>query len=67
MRPSPLLSAMPGSFGLDPIKSKVVIASLLYECEMCSAFPLIAGKPPPWIRLTNHDLLAIKSFVFSAP
>ena len=39
------------NFGLDPIKSKVVIALLLYECEMCSGFPLIAGKPPAWIRL----------------
>ena len=26
------------NFGLDPIKSKVVMALLLYECEICSAF-----------------------------
>jgi hypothetical protein len=54
------------NFGLDPIKSKVVIALFLYEYEICSAFPLIVGKPPPWIRLTNHDLLATKPYVFKA-
>jgi hypothetical protein len=26
------------NFGLDPIKSKLVIALFLFECEMCSRF-----------------------------
>jgi hypothetical protein len=29
------------NFGLDPIESKVVIASFLYKWKICAVFPLI--------------------------
>src|SRR5271165_2714789 len=44
------------NFGLDPIKSKVVIASLPYECATCSAFsptdtrPLTVGEQTPTVN-----------------
>src|SRR5580658_9803908 len=56
------------NFGLDPIKSKVVTALLLYECETCSAFSsarqyalafiLLRRDPLADVRIAIHQLNA---------
>ena len=45
------------NFGLDPIKSEVVIALFLCECEMCLPFPLIktSSRYFPFLCLVIHS------------
>src|SRR5580704_7691493 len=46
------------NFGLDPIKSKVVIALLLYECAMCSVFSSDRNQPALRSVSSSPDPLA---------
>jgi hypothetical protein len=45
------------NLGLDPIKSKVVITLLLYECPICSAFSSDQSQhaPASILRLVIHS------------
>jgi hypothetical protein len=46
------------NFGLDPIKSKVVIALFLYECDICSAFSPDQADPALRLGSLSRDPLA---------